>query len=126
MQDWWNGKSEYDSATGAPKSKTSASETASNNYMKMVWKTADKVGFGIEGSWVVAWVCGTTVTASPKTDVIKANVPAKKCQEDTTNPTGSFNVCFNDMLVNQLNTYRREHVTDDVSLDKTVAAELYK
>jgi hypothetical protein len=60
---WWKGSVEYNAATGLPRGSSADSKTKSDNYTTLVWKAAKKVGFGVEGSWVVAWVCG--VPASP-------------------------------------------------------------
>lgn len=86
--DWWKGKDSYDPSTGLPKDNQAITKSKSFNYTRLVWKTAKTVGFGIEGSWVVAWVCGDTITAEPKADVVKENVPSKECTKKTTNPTG--------------------------------------
>jgi hypothetical protein len=63
IMDWWRGSSDYDPTTGLPKGSSTDSKTRSDNYTRLVWKGATKVGFGVEGSWVVAWVCG--VPANP-------------------------------------------------------------
>jgi hypothetical protein len=61
---WKDGEKEYDATTGAAKSATFDSETKAYYYTRMIWKSAKTIGFGVEGSWVVAWVCGIELTAS--------------------------------------------------------------
>jgi hypothetical protein len=63
MMAWWAGSSQYNEATGEPKGSSSDSRKHSDNYTRLVWKSASKVGFGYSGSWVVAWICD--IPASP-------------------------------------------------------------
>jgi len=56
--DWYNGSSEYDVSKGTAKGDSVDSKRKAKNYTTLVWKAATKVGFGVEGSWVVAWICG--------------------------------------------------------------------
>jgi hypothetical protein len=121
--DWWKGSSEYDPATGLPKGTSSDSKTKSDNYTRLVWKAATKVGFGVEGSWAVAWVCG--VTAKPTVEVTKANVPSTSCTTTTTTPVGKYDSCFNKMMLDALNKIRTNHVTDSLILDTAVVPTLH-
>lgn len=122
MMAWWEGSSEYDPSTGLPKGSSTDSKTKSDNYTTLVWKTATKVGFGVDGSWVVAWVCG--VPAKPTTAVVKTNVPSTTCTKKTTAPAGAYDSCFNDMMLKALNVKREDHIAGKLTLDTTAAPTL--
>jgi len=94
-----------------------------------VWKAgtdgaALKVGFGIDGSWSVAWVCG--VPEAPTAATVKANVPSTSCTVATTSPTGSYDKCYNDMMLKALNKYRLDHIVDELPGHPANVAELAK
>jgi len=119
---WWKGSSEYDPATGLPKGTSSDSKTKSDDYTRLVWKSATKVGFGVDGSWAVAWICG--VPAKPTVTETKANVPSTGCTTTTTSPAGKYDSCFNKMMLDALNKIRKDHVTDSIVLDEAVVSTL--
>jgi hypothetical protein len=121
---WFYGSVEYNPETGGPKGTSSDSKTMSDNYTGLVWKSATKVGFGIDGPWVVAWICG--IKANPTADEVKANVPALKCMVETTNPVGKYDNCFQKLMLDKVNTYRKNHITGELTLDTAIAPTLYK
>jgi hypothetical protein len=105
----------------------------SNNYTRLVWKqqadgkTALKIGFGVEGSWVVAWICGLPAEDTITPAITKANVPAVSCTKTVTGANaGTYDKCFNDAMILNLNVKRREHVVDDLAVKEDHAVILAK
>jgi hypothetical protein len=124
---WWKGSAEYKHAEGVPKGTSNASILATLNYSTIVWKTAKKVGFGVDGEWVVAWVCG--VPSSPTADQRKANVPTTSCMKTAQAPatwSGTFDGCFNTAMLKKINTLREAHIVGTLEHDDENAAKLYK
>jgi hypothetical protein len=65
--------------------------------MYLTWKSAKTVGFGIEGAWVVAWICD--VKTNPSVAEVKANVPEGTC-------LNNYDTCFNSMMLKAINKRR--------------------
>lgn len=122
----------YNPETGKPKSESEDAKLKSHNYTRLVWKqkadgTKLKVGFGVQGSWVVAWMCG--IPSDPTAEVTKENVPNISCMKDypeTGTATGKYDGCFNDLMLKVLNLKRRNHIVDPLKLKTEKAADLYK
>jgi hypothetical protein len=120
--DWWNGSSQYDAEKGKPKGDSTDSKRKSRNYTTLVWKAGTKVGFGVEGSWVVAWICG--VKNDPSVKVTKENVPTESCTKTAPTGTKHYNKCFNDMMLTALNTKRKDHIVKELTLETADAFTL--
>jgi len=77
----------------------------------------------VKGSWVVAWVCG--IPANPTAAVVKANVPTTSCEKVLTGTTkGKYESCFNKMMLDAINTKRRDHIVEDLTLKEDHAVQL--
>jgi len=120
--DWWfDGFKEYDFSTGAPKApKDAAKKQRSDEYTRLVWKASTKVGFGINGRFVVAWFCETEGNQPSTAAAFKENVP-KNCL------AGGLNTCFDAANRKVLDERRTWHgVTKATTKDDKAAVALQK
>jgi hypothetical protein len=86
----------------------------------LVWKSSTKVGFGINGRFVVAWFCETEGNQPSTAAAFKENVP-KNCL------AGGLNTCFDAANRKVLDERRTWHgVTKATTKDDKAAVALQK
>jgi len=104
---WYAGMKHFNFETGESRA---PNDTDMNNqflaFSRMMWRKSTKVGFGIRGSYVMAWYCNEPMKTQTQTaadyKLYKANV-GKLCLVD------GYNQCYNDKAIEAHNAAREKH-----------------
>ena len=111
---WYNGKDEYNFATGSPKAPGDAEKSAkSNAFARVVWKATTKVAFGVQDNYVIAWYCEVAAETT--------NVALSKLNVGQVCYLHGYNKCYNDLALSAHNKYRKHHETAPVLFDEDAA-----
>jgi len=90
----------------------------------MMWKSSKKVGFAIQGKYVVAWYCrknNDDKEISYIKNVCKKGECAKCLKEDKNNNNGKWNTCYNEVALKETNKFRKEYKAKAVKTKATLA-----
>jgi hypothetical protein len=86
------------------------------NFAQMVWKGTSKVGFGVQGKYVVAWYCEDRGQVE---DPVKA-----KSNVGIVCYKHGYNRCYNDLALVHINKMRKNHKAQPLTFDEDAARSI--